>query len=106
MTAGIFMFLASIAVWEFEEPPAVTNASTLSLSRETVSLGARSSAITIIFSVPPSLVLSSSPMQAISLFEMSFTSAALACIYASSIDLNIFENSSLVTDTAYSAFTS
>ena len=50
ITAGIFMFLASMAVWEFDEPCAVTNARTLSLSSATVSLGARSSAQTIMLS--------------------------------------------------------
>ena len=80
ITAGMFIFLARIAVCEFDEPCAVTKASTLSLSRDIVSLGARSSAQTIILSSPaePSLTL---PMRfAIILLEISFTSAALACI--------------------------
>ena len=105
ITAGIFMFLASMAVWEFDEPCAVTNARTLSLSSATVSLGARSSAQTIMLS-QDSAELSAVPVRlAIMRLEISRTSAERACMYASSIAANISAKLSEVTATAYSALT-
>ena len=78
ITAGIFIFLASIAVWELDEPWAVTNARTLSLSSETVSLGAISEAQIMTFS-SEKFPFEVSPVRLlIILFEMSRTSAARA----------------------------
>ena len=105
ITAGIFIFLARMAVWEFEEPYDVTNASTFSLSRETVSLGTRLSAQIITFS---SDAFSSFPDCVrfwMIRFEISLTSAALACMYVSSMAAKISAKLSEVTATAYSAFT-
>ena len=76
----VFMLLASIAVWELAEPCAVTNASTLSLSSDTVSLGARSSAQIISLSSVDNCSELLSVRQLIILSEISLTSAALACI--------------------------
>ena len=78
ISAGIFIVLARIAVWELEEPFLVTNARTLLLSICTVSLGARSSA-TIIDGSAASISPSSCPDNTRTRrSEISFTSAALA----------------------------
>ena len=104
-SAGIPIVLASMAVCEFIEPCTVTNASTLSLSICTVSDGARSSAIIMhacfadILSLPPPESIVST------LSDISFTSAALAFMYSSSIDANICAKLSSVTATAYSELT-
>ena len=101
--AGMPMVLARIAVWLDPDPPSVTNARILFLSSWMVSLGARSSAASITGtseSMPPcttpNRILSMRP-------ETSLTSAALACMYESSIDANISANCAAVSVTAASA---
>ena len=105
ITAGIFIVLARIAVWELDEPYIVANPSTFSLSSCTVSLGARSSAATIQGSVISRVPLLTPQRISSTRSETSFTSAARPCIYASSIDANICAKLSAVVETAYSAFT-
>ena len=103
-SAGIFMDLASIAVWELVEPCLVTMARILLLSICTVSLGDKSSASRTTGS---SEAMPSSPTPArmrISLLEISSTSAERAFIYSSSMLAKIPAKFSPVRFTANSAF--
>ncbi len=80
ITAGMFIVLARIEVWELELPFSVTKARIFDLSSCTVSEGARSSAPTITGTsdlIPVSSALASIE---ISLSDISLTSAALACM--------------------------
>ena len=98
------MVLASIDVWEVEEPYFVTKASMLFLSKDAVSPGERSSAATITFS--PFGSLSFLPDSVfIRLSVMSSTSTALSRIYSESESLSISARLSPMILTAYSAFT-
>ena len=97
--AGIFIVLAKIAVWEFEEPSSVTKPRSFSLSSCTVSLGARSFATTITDS--SKFPISISPLKIrMTRSLISFTSTLRALKYSSSISANIFEKLSPVTATA------
>ena len=83
------MVLARIAVWEFAEPYLVTNPNSLDLSICTVSLGAKSSATRMTGS-SISAISCPFPLSTLTILsEISFTSAALAFIYSSSIAANI-----------------
>ncbi len=105
ISAGMFIILARIAVWELVEPCTVTKARIFDLSICTVSLGLKSSA-TMMEGSMDARSTSSCPIRFLTRrLEISFTSAALAFMYSSSILANISEKLSPVTATAYSALT-
>ena len=84
-SAGMFMLRARIAVWEFGDPCSVINPSSMSFSSWTVSLGARSSAIRITGFVRKPDSTASPERIFSSRSVMSFTSAARARKYSSSM---------------------
>ena len=99
----MFMVRARMAVWLLEEPWRVMKPRSLDLSSCTVSLGVRSSA-TRMAGLSDIMSASSTPISTLTTRrEMSFTSAARARMYSSSMAAKAAEKFSPVVETAYSA---
>ena len=94
---------ARMTEWEVEEPSLVTKPATLFLSSRTVWLGSRSSAATITGSSGYSAASGMPLSTRTSRLPTSVMSAERACMYSSSMALNMAARPSAVCRTAYSA---